>query len=71
MPNISEKVAKNEAVGQKFGHRKKKISVYAQTREEQEKKTEIMGSRGRKISICPITKNLEELPNISENHRTI
>ena len=53
MPNISEKVAKNEAVGQKFGHRKKKISVYAQTREEQEKKTEIMGSRGRKNFYLP------------------
>ena len=71
MPNISGKVAKNEAVGRKFGHRKKKISVYAQTREKRGREIAKLGSRGRKNLYMPNYKKLEELPNISENHRTI
>ena len=58
MPNVSGKADKNEAIMQKFGHRKKKISVYAQTRKKRGKETEKLGSRERK--------NLY-MPNFAEN----
>ena len=71
MPNVSGKADKNEAIMQKFGHRKKKISVYAQIRKKRGKETEKLGSGERKNLYMPNCKKLEELPNILESHRTI
>ena len=53
MPKISGNIDKNEAIKQKFGHRKVKNSVYAQTRGKREKETEKLDSRERKNLYMP------------------
>ena len=53
MPNVSGKADKNEAIMQKFGHRKKKKTYTPKREKKEERETEKLGSRERKNRYMP------------------